>query len=160
MQDAIGLNGGRRAAIALLALGVYLEAVEWLDLSPWTTDVSVTHGVNGQATLDLAMGGIIIVLAAWLWRGGWIPALVATAFLTLWGWLQIASWWIPYFQGASSTWKAVYARWFANTVQILPSSPGHLPPDANHFVLQLLILMALILAVYESFSGFERKQAV
>jgi hypothetical protein len=134
------LTPNRVAAGAVLVLGGYLQLVEWVDLHPWN---DVRHG-NGQETLDLILAGASIILVGWLWISRrWAP-LAASLALAAWAWLQIASWWIPYVQGASPGWRRVYARWFADTVQILPRDADHLPPDANHLVLQALILAALI----------------
>ena len=134
------MTANRRAAIAVAALGVYLQAVEWLDLFPWN---DIRHG-NGQATLDLAMAAATLGLVSTLWisRGPW-PAWLAVAALVVWGGLQALTWWPSYVFGASPGWRRVYARWFADTVQALPGDSAHLPPDANHLVLQLLILAAL-----------------
>ncbi len=82
------------------------------------------------------------MLVAWLWHGGRVPALLATALTRARSWLQITTWWIPYIEGASPEWKTTYAKWFASGVQILPATPDHLPPDANHVVLQVLALIA------------------
>ena len=38
----------------------------------------------------------------------------------------------------------IYAANFAQTVQSLPGVENHLPPDANHFVLQLLLIATLV----------------
>src|SRR5579872_4176011 len=144
----------RWAAIAVLVLGIYLEAVEWLDLSPWTTSFSITHGNNGQELLDIVLGVALIAMIIALWRGGRIATLACTALLGAWMWLQISSWWVSYVVGASPNWSKVYAKWFAHTTQFLPSWSNHLPPDANHFVLQLILLAALVLsglAVIEAF---------
>jgi hypothetical protein len=138
------LAAARRAAIALALLGVYLEGMEWINLYPWN-DI---RGGNGQETLDYAVAVILIVLVVWLWRGSRIAALLSFAFCCLWGWLQVTSWWVPYILGATPGWKRTYAKWFANCTQILPSSPDHLPPDANHFVLQLFVLAALVTSGY------------
>jgi len=142
----------RRAAIALLMLGVYLEGMEWVDLYPWNN----IRGGNGQETLDYIIAGVVIALAAWLWRGGRVPALVSAALTAAWTWLQISTWWLPYIEGASPGWKRVYVKWFANCVQILPASPNHLPPDANHIVLQLLALGTFALSVHAAIGEFRR----
>lgn len=143
----------RRAAVALVALGVYLEAVEWIDLSPWNN----IRGGNGQETLDCALAAIFAALAAWLWFGGRVPALLSTALMGLWGWLQIGTWWIPYVKGASPEWSRTYAKWFAGATQILPSTPGHLPPDANHLILHVLIAIAFVLSAIAAAASFRRR---
>jgi hypothetical protein len=68
------------------------------------------------------------------------------ALLAYVGWLvlQIMTFWIPYVQGASPRWARVHAANFAQTVQWLPTKGNHLPPDASHFVLQLLLVVAIV----------------
>ncbi|MDE1986862.1 MAG: hypothetical protein KGJ53_00575 [Alphaproteobacteria bacterium] len=85
------------AAIGVLALGVYIEAMEWIDLYPWNN----IRGGNGQEMLDYIIAGVVVALAAWLWRGGRIPALVSAALTGAWTWLQISTWWLPYIEGAT-----------------------------------------------------------
>ncbi|HTQ12955.1 MAG TPA: hypothetical protein VMH86_03695 [Rhizomicrobium sp.] len=144
------LKACRRAAAALLALGIYLEAMEWIDLYPWNN----IRGGNGQQTLDYAIAAVVAALAAWLWRGGRIPALLALAFAGFWGWLQVTTWWIPYIAGASPQWQRVYDKWFGGCIQILPAAPGHPPPDANHLVLDLLVAAAFVTAAQAAVAAF------
>ena len=78
----------------------------------------------------------------------------------LWAWLEIDSWWAPYFHGASVEWKRTYDRFFGETVKFLPSDGVHLPPDACHVLLQVLILAALTtsaLALFQLFSRASRR---
>lgn len=142
------LAASRRAALALFIVGVYLQIVEWVDLFPWN---SIRNG-NGQETVDLAMGVATAALTAMLWRGWRIAAIASTLAVTLWAWLQIQSWWIPYFSGASPGWARQYEHWFGNTTAWLPRSAERLPPDANHLVLHALIAVALVLCLAASFS--------
>lgn len=145
----------RRAALAVLALGVYLQVVEWIDLFPWN---DVRTG-NGQETLDLMLAPLTVVLVAWMWTSRRWAQLVATLALGAWAGLQVMTWWSPYVWGASPGWKRVWTRWFADTVQVLPNDGVHLPPDANHLVLQLLILVALVLSAAAAWQGFRRSPA-
>ena len=57
----------------------------------------------------------------------------------VWLGLQLWTWRPPYLFGASEHWSQVYARAFARSTPILPRWANHLPPDALHFVLQLLL---------------------
>jgi hypothetical protein len=139
------------AALLTLLVGLYLEAVEWLDLYPWTTSFAITHGDNGQQSIDVITGIVLLAMASALWRGGRIVSVVSALLLGFWMWLQVTTWWIPYFTGASAGWTKVYAKWFAGTTQILPSWPGHYPPDANHFVLQLILAVAIGLCAASAF---------
>lgn len=139
-----GLRESRRAAIAVAAAGVYLQLVEWVDLGPWNSFVA---GSNGQAQADILFAVLSVVLVAALWRGGRAAELGAVTATGAWAVLQIATWWIPYIQGASPAWQHTYATWFAENVQLLPGDATHLPPDANHVVLQVLIAAAFTLSL-------------
>jgi hypothetical protein len=149
---AIGHSGPaapiRAAFVWQLLLLVYLQAIEWIDLFPWN---DVRRG-NGQELLDIALGAVMIaalLATAWRWRPGmWLAALV----YAIWLGLQITTFWVPYVTGASERWRKIHAANFAQTIQWLPSHGNHLPPDASHFVLQLLILVTLVatcLAAYQ-----------
>ena len=138
-----------RAAIAQLVLLAYLELVEWVDLFPWN-DV---RGGNGQPALDLALGVVFAATAAgtFLEKRVWTRA---AAILTgVWLLLQIYSWWVPYLRGASPLWERIWRVHFAQTVQVLPSSGNHLPPDACHLLLQILIAAAFALSLRALYSG-------
>jgi hypothetical protein len=62
----------------------------------------------------------------------------------VWLGLQIWTWWPPYVFGASAHWSEVYARAFAESTPILPRWGNHLPPDAAHFVLQVLLMGSVV----------------
>jgi hypothetical protein len=142
----------RRAALAVLVLGVYLQVVEWIDLYPWN---DVRTG-NGQELLDLLLAPVSVMLVAWMWSDRRWAQLVGSAALLVWAGLQVTTWWSPYVWGASAGWKRVWTRWFADTVQVIPNDGVHLPPDANHLVLQVLIVTALSLSAAAAWRGFRR----
>ena len=63
---------------------------------------------------------------------------------SVWLGLQVWTWWPPYLFGASAHWSQVYARAFAQATPILPRWGNHLPPDALHLVLQILLVGSVI----------------
>lgn len=132
-------------------LFAYYQIIEWVNLFPWN---DIRRG-NGQASLDLIVAGVLGILIMSTWRRlRWVMA-VGVGLYGLWAWLQIDSWWVPYFRGASPSWKRTHDRFFGETIKFLPSDGVHLPPDACHVMLQVLILAALItsaLAVFQLFS--------
>lgn len=67
----------------------------------------------------------------------------------IWFGLQLATWWLPYLFGASPAWADVYGRVFAQQTQVLPRWGAHLPPDAMHLTLQVLLVGVLV-------SGYQR----
>jgi hypothetical protein len=143
-RETPGLRESRRAAVAVGLVGAYLQVVEWIDLGPWNHFVG---GSNGQERADLLIGVLTVLLVAALWRGGRIATFGAVAATAAWGALQIATWWVPYFQGASPAWQRTYTRWFAPNLQVLPADATHLPPDANHLLLHILVAAAFCLAL-------------
>jgi len=110
--------------------------IEWISLYPWN---DIRRG-NGQGGLDILLGVVMlagIISAARRWRiGVTLVALVYVAWLAL----QVVTFWVPYAVGASPRWQRIHAANFAQTIQWLPRSGTHLPPDASHFVLQLLLI--------------------
>ena len=133
----------RRQVVAVtsqLLLLIYLETVEWINLFPWN---DVRNG-NGQEVLDVVLGILIAgaVVATWLrWRPG---MLVAILLYVVWMGLQIVTFWVPWVRGATPHWQRIYEANFAQTTQWFSRAGTHLPPDANHFVLQLILVVALI----------------
>ncbi len=146
-MDDGGVLWTKLAVVSQIALVLYLELIEWVNLFPWN---DVRRG-NGQAGLDVAIGvlmaGAILATAR---RLRWAMA-TASALYGGWLWLQIETWWIGYIRGASPAWKRTYARFFSQTVQALPIVGDHLPPDASHLVLQLLIATAMVATATATF---------
>lgn len=139
----------RLAAVAVLLLGVYLQVVEWVDLAPWN---DLRQG-DGQEALDLAMAAASGVLTGALWVSRiWAPLMTSMA-LSMWAWLQAMTWWAPYLQGAPPSVRDAYGRFVESTVHVLPRDATHLPPDANHLTLHILIVTALLLSLAAAWRG-------
>lgn len=133
-----------------IILTVYLQAVEWIDLFPWN---DLSRG-NGQEGLDIFLAVLgLVVIAGTARRVKWIMVM-ASAFYGVWLALQIQTWWVPYFTGASESWMKVYEVWFTKTYKFLPSIGANPIPDANHTVLTVLILGALISTMVALFRTF------
>jgi hypothetical protein len=119
---------------------VYLEVIEWIDMFPWN---DVRRG-NGQEGLDIALGLLMAsaILATYRrWRIGMVGAVLV---YVVWLSLQIGTFWTAYIGGASPQWQRIHAANFAQTIQWLPGWGTHLPPDASHFILQVLLVITLI----------------
>lgn len=140
------------AVVAQLVATAYLQIVEWVPLFPWN---DIRRG-NGQEMLDIAMLApqLLLVLAfVRRSRAGMIAGLVAYA-----GWLvlQIESWWVPYLFGT----RTVGPRWwFADTYKFLPQIDARPTPDANHIVLQF-ILVAVLVTGFGALRAVQRSQSV
>jgi hypothetical protein len=148
----------KSAVIAQAVLLVYLEVIEWIDLFPWN---DVRRG-NGQAILDVALGAFMLLALAATWRRWWPGMAAAVLGYVVWLGLQITTFWIPYAVGASPQWQRIHAANFSQTIQWLPRWDTHLPPDASHFVLQLILVVALgahVVATWRVLESRRRAQA-
>jgi hypothetical protein len=128
------------SAVSQVLLLIYLELIEWVDIFPWN---DVRKG-NGQEALDVVLGLLmagVVLATVRRWR---IGMALAVMLYTVWLALQITTFWTAYIGGASPRWQRIYAVHFAQTIQWLPRWDTHLPPDASHFVLQILLVAALI----------------
>jgi len=132
-----------------VALAVYMQLISWVLLGRWNYQPCCAPGFEqwrrGTLTVNDALASLAFLLPAaifWIgarrqWRWAMLLALVP---LGVWLALQLWTWWPPYIFGASERWAQVYARAFAESTPILPRWGNHLPPDAAHFVLQVLLL--------------------
>lgn len=131
-----------------LALAGYMQLISWVPLGRWNYQPCCAPGLEQLARGTLSLGdaagtAAFMLPAALFWFGArsgrrwamWVSLLA----ISIWLGLQLASWWPPYLFGASDRWARVYARAFAQSTPILPRWGNHLPPDAMHFVLQVLL---------------------
>ena len=127
----------RAAVVAQVITAAYLQLVEWVDLAPWN---NVANG-NRQESFDIMLLVIqacasVAFLARFLlgMLAGWV-------FYAVWLWLQLVGWWKPYLFGG----RSVGPNWFfAHTYKFLPAIEQRPVPDANHVVLQFLIIVVLV----------------
>ena len=138
----------RTALLWQIGLAAYMQLISWFPLGHWNYQPCCPTGLQalrrGVLTAGDAIGAaafLLPVILFWLgtrreWRWAMWLAVVATA---VWLGLQLFTWWPPYLFGASDRWAQVYARAFAESTQILPRWGNHLPPDAAHFSLQVLL---------------------
>lgn len=145
----------RGAFAAQAALLIYLQVIEWVDLYPWN-DI---RGGNSQEALDIALGVFMLLALAATWRRWWPGLLVAVLVYLAWMYLQITTFWVPYVVGAAPRWQQIHAANFSETVQWFPRWDNHLPPDASHFVLQLVLLVALVMTAIALRQGYRERPA-
>ena len=146
----------RTALVWQLALAAYMQLVSWVPLGRWNYQPCCPPALvllrDGSASAaDAAPLLLFVVPAAVFWVGArrksrWTMALAVLA-TAIWLGLQIRSWWIAYIFGASEQWARVYARAFAQATAVLPRWGNHLPPDAMHLVLQILLVGAVVTGV-------------
>jgi len=131
-----------------IALALYMQLISWVPLGRWNYQPCCAPGLEQlrRGTLSASDGLMMVafllpVAVFWLgarrdWRWAMVLSLLP---IGVWLGLQIWTWWPPYLFGASEHWSRVYARAFAESTPILPRWDNHLPPDAAHFVLQVLL---------------------
>jgi hypothetical protein len=135
-----------------VALAAYMQLIAWIPLGRWNFQPCCPSGLTQLNRGTLTIADVLVVLAFALpllafWyahRRGWRWAMwIALAAYAAWLALQLTSWWLPYLFGATARWAVVYERAFAQATQILPRWGSHLPPDAMHLVLQVLLIGVL-----------------
>lgn len=132
-----------------MILAAYMQFISWVPLGRWNYQPCCAPGLEqlhrGTLTAGDALGALAFLLPVVIfWIGArrdwpWAMTLSLVS-LGIWLGLQLWTWWPPYLFGASERWSGVYARAFAESTPILPRWGNHLPPDAAHFVLQVLLL--------------------
>jgi|ERR1035438_740000 hypothetical protein len=134
-------------------LAVYFQLFNWFSLGSWNFQPGFVPLFNSVVSGKIKWGDVgilgvfllpflLFALAYWRrWnRLMWVGAIG----YTVWLYLQVQTWWIPYLFGASEQWDEIYHRVFAHTTKILPSIGNHLAPDAMHLTIQLLLLVIVI----------------
>lgn len=125
------------AVLSQLIAAGYLQLVEWVDLFPWN---DLSKG-NQQEVLDVALLAGQGMVAFWFVRQRLILMCLGWLSYAFWMYLQIVSWWRPYLFGN----RVVGPNWyFAKAYKFLPQIDQRPTPDADHVVLQLLLLAVLI----------------
>jgi hypothetical protein len=68
---------------------------------------------------------------------------------------ELATWWVPYFFGASPKWAEIYARVQGRTITIVPRRGANPAPNLEHLILMALTLATALatLAAYRSLAG-------
>ncbi|HXN20821.1 MAG TPA: hypothetical protein VN875_20990 [Candidatus Binatus sp.] len=147
----------KSAIVTQIALGAYLQVVEWIPLGRWN---NVSNG-NGQKSTDLTLVVLQATILVFYWRRWRWPMLAGLGLYGFWLYVEVSSWWVPYFRGASSQFMRFYEHWFGNTYKFLPPIDGHPIPDAEHTVilgLLLLVLTVSTIAVCNAFRTHSMRQ--
>ena len=144
----LGQEQYRTALFWQIGLAAYMQLISWFPLGRWNYQPCCPPGLEALRRGILTAGDVVaagafllpVALfwlgARWDWRWAMWLAVLAT---TVWLGLQLLTWWPPYLFGASDHWSQVYARAFAESTPILPRWGNHLPPDAAHLSLQVLL---------------------
>jgi hypothetical protein len=145
------MNWITASIISQITLFIYFQIVEWVNLFPWN-DMSKD---KPQRPLDLVFGVIQLILIYCLFKQVWRLVGIGLMLYTIWLFLQIISWWTPYLWRASEKQSWSYKRYFSKTYKFkfLPPIGSHPIPDANHIVLQLLVLIVVIATGFAFFKA-------
>ena len=150
------MNWLRASLVSQGVLAGYFQVIQWLPLGRWNYQPGFTplgvEAIQGRATVRdaLLMAAFMVpFIAFWFaYSRGWRWLMwVCTFGYAIWLTLQIKTWWVAYVFGASESWMQVYQRVFSHSTQLLPSFGRHLPPDALHLVLELLLMAVVIPAL-------------
>ena len=138
----------RTALLWQIGLAAYMQLISWFPLGRWNYQPCCPPGLEllrrgTLSPIDAVGAGAFLLPVALFWLGArreWHWAMwLALSVAAVWLGLQLWTWWPPYLFGASDHWSQVYARAFAQSTPILPRWGDHLPPDAMHVVLQVLL---------------------
>lgn len=160
-KTEVDLRPLRLAILTQAALALYFQAIQWLPLGRWNyqpQNSGLTPFSNVPLLVLAGEGRLTWTSVLWVlvflvpfasfcigyWRGWRWLMWLQLPFYCIWMGIQ-ASWWLRYAVGASDSEMDVYQRTFAPATQLLPSFGRHVPPDGAHFVMHLLILLALVL---------------
>ena len=136
--------------LSQIILLAYFQVILWFPLGSWNDQpgkrlITVLREGHALAVLGFAFAMLlpVLVFALAFWkRWAWVMWLGLIGY-GVWAALQIQSWWIPWIFGADQ--RALNNQKFLQrTYKIFPSSTGHPAPDAMHFVLDLLLFVAVV----------------
>ena len=143
----------RTALLWQIVLAAYMQLISWVPLGQWNYQPCCPPGLEALrrgilTPADVAGAAAFLLPVALFWLGmgwEWRRALwLAVLSTTVWLGLQLVTWWPPYLFGASDRWAQIYARAFAESTAILPRWDNHLPLDAAHLSLQVLLAGSVV----------------
>jgi hypothetical protein len=132
----------KAALLMQLLLVAYWLTIAVVDLSPWN-DIAAGPAADALRARIALMILPLLALTAIFALGLQTLGLVAVAGYTICLAVQLWAWWKPYAWGANADQQAAYAAGYARTLKVLPAYGTHLPPDAQHIVLHVLIAVTL-----------------
>jgi hypothetical protein len=135
----------KAALVMQLLLVAYWLTIQVVDLSPWN-DIAAGPAADALrlriAITALPLIGLTAIFAFGLQTLGLLSLAGYAIYLAL----QLWAWWKPYAWGANAEQQAAYAASYAQTLKGLPEYGTHLPPDAQHIVLHILITVTLLVS--------------
>ncbi len=142
------------AAIAAIALAVYLVVTDWVSLPPWNKVDDVP--LRQKVLLSLTNYTPLLVIALAVVQDSRILVAVALFVGAVDLLLHIAYWWLPYLRGTSEEQKAERASLFGGTTTFLPPIGDHPIPNAQHVVVGVLMLLMVAATLGAAVAAFSR----
>jgi hypothetical protein len=133
------------ALLVQIALVAYWLALEVVDAFPWN-DLRV-RAWDYSPRYEIAVNVFqLLGYTALFATGIRLLALLSVLGYAAYLGLQIWTWWLPYFQGASPEFQEQYTQNYALTLKLVPAAMPYPAPDAQHIVLQALTAIVLIVS--------------
>jgi hypothetical protein len=128
------------AVVLQILLLLYHQITTWFDFFPFNgVRFHTRKETIGEAGVNFVM--MVLPPIGFLFH---VPALMkfgVVYYFVLFA-VECATWWGPYFFGASAKWAEIHGRMHAPTITILPRRPGYPAPNLEHLVLMMLTLLA------------------
>lgn len=132
------------ALVLQILLFLYFEVTTLVPLFPWN---DLSKYSRKEKFTEAIANGLIILLCIGLFatKIKWLMA-ISVMFYLVFLVMQILTWWMPYLTGIHLKQfpRSLYESHFKNTIKWLPPVKGHIIPDAQHNVLQLISILTLI----------------
>ena len=142
--------------IVQVLLAVYFQLLNWFPLGSLNAQANFTPAFDSLRSGKLSWSDgvflfafivpVIVYYIGMIKKQLWLMILSIVFYMT-WFILQITTWWKAYIFGADDRWYNTYQRVFSATHKILPSRGRHLPPDTEHLLIQIFLVLIFILFI-------------
>lgn len=159
----------KTSLVIQIILAAYFQAILWFPLGSWNDQpgkrliILLGEGqAFGAIEFALAMLLPVLLFALAIWKRWVWLVWVGLIGNGIWAVLQIQSWWVPWIFGADE--RALNnQKALQRTYKLFHSSIGHPAPDAMHFVLDVLLFLAvatIALGLWEIRRGHDFSRSV
>ena len=142
------------AAIAAIALAVYLIVTDWVSLAPWNKVEDVP--IRQKLLLSLTNYTPLLFIAFAVLQENRILMALALFVGAVDLLMHVVYWWLPYLRGTTDEQSAERASLFGGTTTFLPPIGDHPIPNAQHVVVGLLMLLMVAATAGAAIGAFSR----
>ncbi|MET3289627.1 hypothetical protein EDM56_25700 [Brevibacillus fluminis] len=129
--------------LSQIVLSLYVTVTHLVSLFPWNDLSAEKHPL--ERPLLFVWNGCQAIAICGFWADIIWMKLFAVAFWTVWMCGNVASWWLPYWFGATSWQWEEYRKEFGRTYKFsFLRDRGTPVPDAMHTVITFLSMMTLV----------------